>query len=223
MTIGRAFTQIFPEPRKSFRFVRHVLVIASSVTLSDGYRGGHDWLAMSVSLAGDTEEDQRLFFDGLCAKHLAALQAAARQVCRDAVTANDLVQDTLERAWKNLGALQDEDRARAWLVRIMRNAWLDQVRRRRHEVPLDQVEEPPSTVADEPRGWEHLTLEDVRRAIESLDEPFRTVAILHDVDGCSYEEIAKRLRIPYATAATRLHRARRLIRAALQQALGEEV
>lgn len=176
---------------------------------------------MLGSLVGAPDEDQRAFFDELCAKHLVALQAAARHVCRDATIASDLVQDTLERAWRNLASLQDEGHARAWLVRIMRNAWLDQIRRRKVEVPLEQVEEPPATVVDEPMDWEALTIDDVRMAIERLEEPFRTVAILHDLDGCSYQEIAKRLAIPYNTAATRLHRARRMLRTTLQYKLRE--
>ena len=174
---------------------------------------------MLGSLVGAADEDQRALFDGLCAKHLVALQAAARQVCRDATVASDLVQDTLERAWRKLSSLQDEAHARAWLIRIMRNAWLDQVRRRKVEVPLEQIEEPSSATVDEPMDWETLTIEDIRAEIERLDEPFRTVAILHDVDSCSYQEIANRLAIPYATAATRLHRARKMLRTALEHRL----
>lgn len=168
-------------------------------------------------------EDRRVRFDRLCAHHLRGLEAAARHLCRDPATAADLVQDTLERAWRRLESLHDDDRARAWLVRILRNAWLDQLRRRRTEVPIDEIAELAATGEAEPPRWDRLSLDDVKQAIESLEEPFRTVAILHDLDACSYDEIARRLGIPYATAATRLHRARKQLRAVLQRMLREEL
>lgn len=173
---------------------------------------------MLGSLAGGSDAEQRAVFDELCAKHLSALQAAARHICRDSTLASDLVQDTLERAWRKLSTLEDHASARAWLVRILRNTHLDQIRRRKVEVPLEEVEEPPSVV-DEPMDWQRVTIEDVRAAIEQIEEPFRTTAILHDIDNCSYQEISSRLGVPYATAATRLHRARRMVRSILEAKL----
>ena len=136
--------------------------------------------------------------------------------------AADLVQDTLERAWRHFDSLQDAERARGWLVRIMRNMWLDQLRRRRTEVPIDEVHEPTAAVADEPSWWERVTVEDLRQAIEQLREPYRSVAVMHDLDGHSYREIARRLDIPNATAGTRLHRAHAQLRELLRRRLGVE-
>jgi RNA polymerase sigma-70 factor (ECF subfamily) len=136
--------------------------------------------------------------------------------------AADLVQDTLERAWRHIDSLQDEGCARAWLVRIMRNTWLDHLRRRRPEVSIEETHEPSAPVADEPSWWEKVTPDDLRGAIEQLKEPFRSVAVLHDLDGCSYKEIAQKLDIPNATAATRLHRAHARIRELLRSKLGGE-
>ena len=116
------------------------------------------------------------------------------------------------RAWSRFDSLQDDNRARAWLVQIMKNIWLDQLRRRRDEVSIDVVVEPAAAVEDEPSRWDGVTLDDIRRAIDQLDEPFRSVAVLHDIDGLSYRDIATRLDIPYATAATRLHRAHHKIK-----------
>jgi RNA polymerase sigma-70 factor (ECF subfamily) len=165
---------------------------------------------------------RRARFAALARAHTGTLEAVARQLCRVAATAADLVQDTLERAWRHLDALQDDERARAWLVRILRNAWLDQLRRRRAEVPLDETHEAACAPADEPSWWEQITAEDLRRAIEQLAEPYRTVAVLHDVEGRSYREIARLLGIPNATAATQLHRAHVRLRALLRRQLGIE-
>jgi RNA polymerase sigma-70 factor, ECF subfamily len=155
---------------------------------------------------------RRARFDELVALHSPALTVVARRCCREPGSAKDLLQETFLRAWSRFDSLQDDNRARAWLVQIMKNIWLDQLRRRRDEVSIDVVAEPAAAVADEPSRWDGVTLDDIRRAIEQLDEPFRSVAVLHDVDGLSYRDIAARLDIPYATAATRLHRAHHKIK-----------
>lgn len=155
---------------------------------------------------------RRTRFDELVALHTPALTVVARRCCRDPFSAKDLLQETLLRAWLRFDSLKDDGRARAWLVQIMRNIWLDQIRRRRNEVPLPDTLEPVPDTVEEPSRWEGVTLEDIHRAIEQLEEPFRSVAVLHDVEGLSYRDIAARLDIPYATAATRLHRAHQKIK-----------
>ncbi len=65
-------------------------------------------------------------FAALVDAHIGMLEVVARRISGAAAAAADLVQDTLERAWRHLDALQDDGRARAWLVRILRNTWLDQ-------------------------------------------------------------------------------------------------
>ena len=165
---------------------------------------------------------RRARFLTLVCAHTSALEAAAHRLCPEPAVAADLIQDTLERAWRHLSALQDDERARPWLMRILRNTWIDQVRRRRDEVPIDDAPEPPAAAADEPLWWERITVEDLRRTITRLEEPYRSVAALHDLDGHSYRDIARRLAIPNATAATRLHRAHARIRALLQRELCAE-
>jgi len=155
---------------------------------------------------------RRARFDELVALHTPALSVVARRCCRELFTSKDLLQETFLRAWLHFDSLQDHLRARAWLVQIMRNIWLDQLRRRRNEVSIEDAAEPAAAVDDEPSRWEGVTLDDIRHAIEQLDEPFRSVAVLHDLDGLSYRDIAARLDIPYSTAATRLHRAHQKIK-----------
>jgi RNA polymerase sigma-70 factor, ECF subfamily len=155
---------------------------------------------------------RRARFDEIVALHTTALTVVARRCCRDPFTAKDLLQDTFLRAWQRFDSLQDENRARGWLVQIMKNLWLDQLRRRRNEVSMEEAAEPAAVIEDEPSRWAGVTLDDIRRAIDQLEEPFRSVAVLHDIDGLSYRDIAARLDIPYATAATRLHRAHQKIK-----------
>lgn len=162
-------------------------------------------------------------FADLIHVHVPMLEGVARKLELDAAAAADLVQDTLERAWRHFDTLQDAERARPWLMRILRNTWADRVRRRRPEVPIDETHEPAvaaMAAGDELSWWQRVTLDDIRRAIAQLQEPFRSVAELGDLGGHSYREIARRLAIPNATAASRLHRAHCRIRALLQRELG---
>lgn len=153
--------------------------------------------------------------------HTPTLDVVARKLCRQPAIAADLLQDTLERAWKHFDSLQDAERARGWLVRIMRNTYLDQLRRRRSEVPIEETNEPAAATPDEPSWWERITTDDLRQAVEQIKEPYRSAAVMHDLDGRSYREIAAMLGIPSATAATRIHRAHGLIRELLRAKLGE--
>jgi RNA polymerase sigma factor (sigma-70 family) len=154
-------------------------------------------------------------FLALIGAHRLALDAVAHRLCREPAAAADLVQDTLERVWRRLDSLHDGGSVRGWLVQVMRNVWIDQLRRRRIEVPLEDLGDPPAAVDDEPPWWMQITADDLRAAIAQLDEPYRSTAALHVLGGHSYREIAQRLEIPNATAATRLHRAHRRLRALL--------
>ena len=169
-----------------------------------------------------TDAIRRARFDKLVLQHSPTLEAVARKLCRDPSATADLLQGTFERAWRRFDSLHDDERARAWLVQIMRNIWLDQLRRRRTEVPIEEATDLAAAAVEEPSRWERVTIDDVHRAIEQLGEPFRSVAVLHDIDGLSHQEIAARLGIPYATAATRLHRAHRQLKELMLGKLDKE-
>jgi RNA polymerase sigma-70 factor, ECF subfamily len=147
----------------------------------------------------------RDLFERIIARHGRSLEAAARKLCRNAANAADLFQATCERALRSIASLKNEDSARGWLVTILRNCYFDWCRIDRKMVSMESPPEPPAP--DEPSPWERVTIEDLHRAIQALPEPFRSVAILHDVDGLSNDEIAQKLGVPYGTVATRLHRA----------------
>jgi len=175
----------------------------------------------AAAVAGSPSPARAARFLALIGAHTPTLEAAARKRCHEPAIVADLVQDTLERAWRRFDSLQDEARARGWLLQILRNAWIDHVRRCRTEISIDEDHEPPVAAPDEPSWWEQITVEDLRRAIAQLPEPFHSVAVLHDLHGHSYREVARLLDIPRATAATRLHRAHVRIRALLQRELDE--
>ena len=130
--------------------------------------------------------------------------------------AQDLVQESMIRIRRGLetftpGSLE------AWLARIVTNVFLDEVRRKRRRPTVALPEQPdlvlpPSVAADE--ASEALS-DEVQRALAALSEEFRTAVVLSDVVGLSYDEIAGAQGIPVGTVRSRIHRGRRLLRAAL--------
>ena len=131
--------------------------------------------------------------------------------------AYDLVQEALLRVRKGLETYQPGS-MEAWLSRIVTNVFLDEVRRRRRR-PVEALPEDPERLLPSSPGADEATEslpDDVQVALRRLPEDFRTAVVLCDVVGLSYEEIAEALSVPVGTVRSRIHRGRRLLRAALQ-------
>lgn len=131
--------------------------------------------------------------------------------------ADDLVQDSFERALSRLSELRDEDRLEVWLMRIMHNRHLDLIRARREMDPLedDLVPGGSSPEADA----EHAQLvRHTRAAVAQLPDDHRHVLLLVDLEECSYAEAAAILGIPIGTVMSRLSRARVRLRGILDAA-----
>lgn len=148
------------------------------------------------------------------------LLRVARSLTRHPADAEDLVQDTLLRAFRAIERF-DGRHPRAWLLTILRNTHANRGRERRPEVVSDveatwaaapAAEEPESVVL---RGAFDASVE---RAFRALPEKFRLVVELVDLGGLSYQEVAVTLDIPIGTVMSRLHRGRGRIRAALEAA-----
>lgn len=156
------------------------------------------------------------------AEHHAQLLSHARKLfARE--SAEDLVQSTIERALTNMAQFDPNSNLQAWLRRIMTNLMVDEWRRmrRRQLMPLTDFPAPEND-GYEPwtaEPWEHLTTEDVLKAVPSLASPFREVFELHQRGHLSYREIAIRLRVQPSTVGTRLLRARQHLRGILSAQL----
>lgn len=139
--------------------------------------------------------------------------------------AEDLVQDTLIRAWKAIDRF-DGAHPRAWLLTILRNAHRNSLRRQRPDITDDDAaldRARPAFGATEPRSPQDTVDDTVLRdeletAVAGLDERFRTVLLLIDVDQLSYAEVAEVLDLPVGTVMSRLSRARDRIRKQLRPA-----
>jgi RNA polymerase sigma-70 factor (ECF subfamily) len=180
---------------------------------------------MDVETSCRLEKARRDRFAQLTAKHQGVLHRVAMRCCfRNRAVADDLVQDTFERAWRRFDSLQDESRVLSWLIAILHHCWIDACRKTTRAPVLSMAEVPdhPHTI-EELSPWQRVTVDDFHRALEQLREPYRSVAILHDVDHLSNADIAQRLAIPYATVASRLHRAHQRLQLLLRITLDEAV
>jgi RNA polymerase sigma-70 factor (ECF subfamily) len=131
--------------------------------------------------------------------------------------AYDLVQEALLRVRKGLETYQPGS-MEGWLSRIVTNVFLDEVRRKRRR-PVEVMPEDPERLLPATPGADEPTdrlSDDVQAALRRLPEDFRTAVVLCDVVGLSYEEISDALSVPVGTVRSRIHRGRRLLRAALQ-------
>jgi RNA polymerase sigma-70 factor (ECF subfamily) len=150
-----------------------------------------------------------------------ALHNLARYLARDASVAEDLVQETYVRAFAAADQLEAGANLKAWLFRILRNAFLSNVRRAGRdptEPGLDTVApaaEPPPAAAlrDDPEleAMRRIVSEEIEEALRSLGEEARTVVLL-DLEGFSEAELASILGCPQGTVKSRLSRARAALR-----------
>nr|WP_245243239.1 RNA polymerase sigma factor [Pararhodobacter sp. SW119] len=148
---------------------------------------------------------------------LPRLRAFARSLTRDQTQADDLVQVTCEKALRNLAGFTPGTRLDSWLFRILRNAWIDEVRTRVPQETIEDSEAAGRLVSiDGPRRTEaRLELAAVGRAMEALPEDQRSVLMLVCVEGLRYREAAAALGVPEGTVMSRLSRARVALAATL--------
>ena len=140
------------------------------------------------------------------------LRRYARALAGDRISADDLVQDTLERAWSKLHLYRRGTDLRAWLFTVMHNVFVNQLRALRSTVALD--DEMPE-LAQPARETDALVLRDLDAAIRRLPPEQREVLLLVALEEMSYDEAAGTLGIPIGTVMSRLARAREKLRAML--------
>ena len=138
------------------------------------------------------------------------LRRYARALVGDRAAADDLVQDTLERAWSKLHLYRHGTDLRAWLFTVMHNVHVNRVRAARPTDPLD--DEMPELAQRATQG-DGLLVRDLERGIAALPVAQREVLLLVALEDLSYDETARVLAIPIGTVMSRLARAREKLRA----------
>jgi RNA polymerase sigma-70 factor (ECF subfamily) len=141
------------------------------------------------------------------------LRRYARALVSDRAAADDLVQDTLERAWAKLHLYRRGTDLRAWLFTVMHNVHVNRVRATR---PTDPLEDDMPELAQRATQGDALLVRDLDRAISALPVAQREVLLLVALEDLSYEETARVLGIPIGTVMSRLARAREKLRDLMQ-------
>jgi RNA polymerase sigma-70 factor (ECF subfamily) len=156
---------------------------------------------------------------------LDSLYGAALRMTRNQADAEDLVQEAMLRAYRAFHTFEPGTNIKAWLFRILTNAYINIYRKRQREpqkVSSDEVEEfdlyqelkdhdPQFQQTPESIVLDGLVDSDILEAIEDLPEQFRLAVVLSDVEGFSYAEMAEIMDVPMGTVMSRLHRGRKAL------------
>jgi RNA polymerase sigma-70 factor (ECF subfamily) len=165
-------------------------------------------------------------FEQEAVPHMDILYNYALRMTSDPDDAHDLVQETYLKAYRFWDKYEKGTNIRAWLFRIMKNSYINRYRKETKEpdtVDYEDIQNFYNSIryeSTDPNDLQEkifggLLEDDVVRAIESLPEDFRTVVILCDIEGLSYEEISEFVDCPIGTVRSRLHRGRKMLRARL--------
>ena len=157
-------------------------------------------------------------WDEVAREHGRFMYQVAYRLTGNSDDAADLVQEALLRVRKGLETYQPGS-LEGWLARIVTNVFLDEVRRRRRR-PVSALPDDPDRVLPATAAADEASTElsaDVQAALSSLPEEFRIAVVLCDVADLAYEDIAAATGAPVGTVRSRIHRGRRMLRAALQQ------
>jgi len=155
-------------------------------------------------------------------EHIDGLYSYALVLTRNDSEANDLVQETYIRAIRAMKRLRTDSNVKGWMFTILRNIWLNHLRRRRTAPEMVSIDGEESTVtviatSKDPHASYVSNLERdlVREAIRQLPSDFREIILLREYEDLSYQEIAKILNCPVGTVMSRLARARSKLRTLL--------
>lgn len=173
--------------------------------------------------------DQSTFADQAM-QYAPQLYSAALRMTRNQADAEDLVQETYLRGFRAFGGFEQGTNLRAWLFRILTNAYINRYRakqRRPIESDLGDLEDlylykrlgsmetAAASLSAEQQFLDLFPDDEVKQALEGLPDNFRLPVILADVEGFAYKEIAEMLDIPIGTVMSRLHRGRKAMQKAL--------
>ncbi len=140
-------------------------------------------------------------------EHIGPMRAFAISLCRNAATADDIVQDALVKAWSKIDSFEEGTNMRAWLFTIVRNTYFSLHRKRKREVE-DVDGAMAETLAQKPEHDGRLAFKDFSVAFDQLNDEQREALILVGAQGFSYEDAAETCGVAVGTIKSRVNRAR---------------
>ncbi|MHC4934223.1 MAG: RNA polymerase sigma factor [Planctomycetota bacterium] len=164
---------------------------------------------------------RRADFDAVVATHGRKVFTLSVYLLGNREEAEDVTQEVLVRLWRRGGEVAPE-RIGAWLVRVTRNACIDAIRRRKQDTSVDIDGVAATALRESAPGPEALSHASqlgrrILRSLEKLSEPGRSVVILREIQGLSYQEISDVLEMPINNVRVTLHRGRRRLREELRE------
>jgi RNA polymerase sigma-70 factor, ECF subfamily len=150
-------------------------------------------------------------------QHAAVVYRLALSIVRDPALADDVVQETLIKAWRSAPLDADGSVPRAWMTKVARNTAISMLRTRREDpTASDRLPERVSKLTPARAVEGRAALGELRRALDRLDEDARTLIVLREIEGMTYEDIAAAMDLALPTVKTRLFRARQQLKRALE-------
>jgi RNA polymerase sigma-70 factor (ECF subfamily) len=150
-------------------------------------------------------------------QHAAVVYRLALSIVRDPSLADDVVQETLIKAWRAAPLDPDGSVPRAWMTKVARNTAISLLRTRREDpTDSDRLPERVSRLTPARAVEGREALGELRHALDRLDPDARTLIVLREIDGMTYEDIAAAMDLPLPTVKTRLFRARQQLKRALE-------
>ena len=187
-----------------------------------------DWRVMTDQ--AEAPADPRAQFEEQALPFMDQLYAAAMRMTRNPADAADLVQETFVKAYASWSSFTQGTNLKAWLYRILTNAYINTYRKKQREPYQSAIEDledwqlggAESTTSSRTRSAEaeaidHMPASVVKDALQSIPEDFRLAVYLAAVEGFAYQEIADIMKTPIGTVMSRLHRGRRMLRELLAE------
>ena len=176
----------------------------------------------------DKEQTKKIeVFETELLPHIDALKTFAYHLTFDDQDAEDLVQETYLKAYRFIGKYNEGTNAKAWLFKILKNAYINQYRKkvkRPTRVDFEEIVSYHDTDDNSKTNYldlrqeifENIMGDEITKEINNLPIDFRTVVLLCDVEGFTYEEISKIIDVPIGTVRSRLFRARNILKEKLK-------
>ncbi len=205
---------------------------AGNILTANGYRSNRSMQKSKMNIEGDKRE----FFESAVSRLMDRLYGTAMRFTRNASDAEDLMAESLEKAWNSLDGLQDRNSFDGWMMRILSNTYISQWRRQKS---YDEIfDDDPCTADLDDRNslyaklhqpfllwWgtpeqtfiNDLLVEDIERALDAISDAYREVVVMVEILGFTYKEASESLEVPIGTVRSRLNRGRRILQAALWQ------